>query len=200
MGSSPNLFTGQVPSAQQWNAYFAAKQDDLGYTPLNRAGDSMLPGSNLTAAASTSLGAGLSILAGSAPDEPQDGDVWVTAAGIFVQINGQTVGPLLDAATPAISPLVAVSANYTVQSTDRIVEVSAAASNRIVTIAPGLGASSQAPIFRIVKTDITTNVVAISDGIEVVDFISAPATATGQINGWRDVYSNGTTLRSMGVG
>lgn len=200
MGSSPNLIFGQVPTAQQWNAAFAAKQDNLGYTPLNRAGDSMLPGSNLTAAASTSLGAGFSILPGFAPTNPQDGDIWTTLSGIFVQINGQTIGPLLDAATPAIAPLVAVSANYTVQSTDRIVEVSAAASNRIVTIAPSLGASSQAPIFRIVKTDTTTNVVAISDGTEVVDFISAPATATGQINGWRDVYSNGTTLRSMGVG
>lgn len=39
--SSPNLIFGQVPTAAQWNSYFAAKQDVLGFTPLNRAGDTM---------------------------------------------------------------------------------------------------------------------------------------------------------------
>lgn len=33
--SSPGLVTGQVPTAAQWNSYFAAKQDYLGFTPLN---------------------------------------------------------------------------------------------------------------------------------------------------------------------
>jgi hypothetical protein len=33
--SSPNLRTGQVPTAAQWNSYFAAKQDNLGILPSN---------------------------------------------------------------------------------------------------------------------------------------------------------------------
>ncbi len=33
--STPGLRQGQVPTAGQWNSYFAAKQDYLGFTPLN---------------------------------------------------------------------------------------------------------------------------------------------------------------------
>lgn len=40
--SSPNLITGQVPTASQWNSYFAAKQDTLGYSPVRKSGDVML--------------------------------------------------------------------------------------------------------------------------------------------------------------
>lgn len=40
--SSPNLITGQVPTAAQWNSYFAAKQDTLGYTAVRKSGDVML--------------------------------------------------------------------------------------------------------------------------------------------------------------
>lgn len=34
---SPGLVFGQVPTAAQWNSYFAAKQDYLGFTPINPA-------------------------------------------------------------------------------------------------------------------------------------------------------------------
>lgn len=40
--STPNLITGQVPTAAQWNSYFAAKQDTLGYSPVRKSGDVML--------------------------------------------------------------------------------------------------------------------------------------------------------------
>jgi hypothetical protein len=46
-----------------------------------------------TFASSTST-AGLNIAPGVAPTSPVNGDMWVTSAGIFVQINGGTVGPL----------------------------------------------------------------------------------------------------------
>lgn len=36
--SSPNLITGQVPTAAQWNSYFANKQDYAGYVPLSKGG------------------------------------------------------------------------------------------------------------------------------------------------------------------
>jgi len=44
--------------------------------------------------ASTTTAAGLRVPPGTAPTSPQNGDVWTTAAGIYVQINGATVGPL----------------------------------------------------------------------------------------------------------
>ncbi len=34
MGSSPNLVPGQIPTAEQWNGYFAAKADDPLTAPL----------------------------------------------------------------------------------------------------------------------------------------------------------------------
>lgn len=40
--STPNFIPGQVPTAAQWNSYFAAKQDVLGYTPVRKNGDVML--------------------------------------------------------------------------------------------------------------------------------------------------------------
>jgi hypothetical protein len=36
----------------------------------------------------------LHLTPGNAPSTPQDGDVWVTSAGLFVRVNGGTVGPL----------------------------------------------------------------------------------------------------------
>lgn len=47
-----------------------------------------------TTAASAITGAGLNIPHGTAPSAPQNGDIWTTAAGIYVRINGATVGPL----------------------------------------------------------------------------------------------------------
>jgi len=44
--------------------------------------------------ASTTTAAGLRVPPGTAPTSPVNGDVWTTTAGIYVQINGATVGPL----------------------------------------------------------------------------------------------------------
>lgn len=92
--SNPGLVTGQVPTAAQWNSYFSAKQDALGYIPVNKAGDVMA--GKLTTSSSSAIRAGLSILPGTAPANPQNGDVWITPAGMFAEINGQ-VASLLSA-------------------------------------------------------------------------------------------------------
>lgn len=94
--SSPGLIYKQVPTAAQWNSYFAAKQDVLGYTPVNRAGDAMQ--GHLYTAASAVGQVGFRIPQGAAPSAPTNGDVWTTSAGLFVRINGATVGPILGAA------------------------------------------------------------------------------------------------------
>lgn len=86
--SSPGLYNGQVPTAAQWNSYFAAKQDYLGYTPVNKAGDTMQ--GPLITQTPTSSAAGLNLPPGVAPGAPHDGDLWTTTGGIFARINGVT--------------------------------------------------------------------------------------------------------------
>lgn len=86
--SSPGLVYGQVPTAAQWNSYFAAKQNVLGYTPVNKAGD-VMQGKLITATPSSSI-AGFNLPPGTSPITPINGDLWTTSGGIFAQINGVT--------------------------------------------------------------------------------------------------------------
>jgi hypothetical protein len=48
----------------------------------------------LTCVASVSGRASLRLPHGTAPSSPVDGDMWTTTAGLYVRINGATVGPL----------------------------------------------------------------------------------------------------------
>lgn len=48
---------------------------------------------------STTGAAPLNIGSGTGPSSPNDGDIWITSAGIFARINGVTVGPLSGATT-----------------------------------------------------------------------------------------------------
>jgi len=94
--SSPNFSRGFVPSPAQWISYFAGKQDVLGYSPVNKAGDTIL-GRLVVSSGSISGRAALNVAPGTVPSAPVDGDIWVTINGLFVQIGGQTIGPLLAA-------------------------------------------------------------------------------------------------------
>src|SRR5258708_3889426 len=76
---------GAILTAGQWNACFAAKQNNLGYTPLNSAGGTMT-GALLTAPSTTTT-TGLNTPPGVAPTTPNNGDIWITGSGAFVQIN-----------------------------------------------------------------------------------------------------------------
>lgn len=51
-------------------------------------------GDTLQVNASASGGASINIPHGSAPSAPVNGDVWTTTAGIYVRVNGSTIGPL----------------------------------------------------------------------------------------------------------
>lgn len=92
MGSSPGWTYDYVPTTAQWNEAFASKQDDLGYSPVNRAGDTML--GRLTTFASTPDRAGFNVQPGTTPTFPADGDIWFTLTGIFARVGGNTVGPI----------------------------------------------------------------------------------------------------------
>lgn len=83
-----SIVTGAILTAAQWNACFAAKQNALGYVPLNVAGGTML--GRLVTTPSATGGAGFNIPAGTAPTSPVDGDIWTTTIGAFARINGVT--------------------------------------------------------------------------------------------------------------
>lgn len=48
----------------------------------------------ITTAATGAGSAGFNLPHGTAPTSPNDGDVWTTTAGLYVRVNGVTVGPL----------------------------------------------------------------------------------------------------------
>lgn len=89
--SSPGLSTGQVPTAAQWNAMFAKKQDYLGAAPCLQTGCS-ITGKLITPAANAS--AGFNIQLGGTPATPLPGDLWMTTTGLFYRANGAAIGPL----------------------------------------------------------------------------------------------------------
>jgi hypothetical protein len=65
----------------------------------NFTGNSVLTGSltttgTITGPAGTTAAATLRVPHGAAPTSPTNGDIWTTTAGLFVRINGVTVGPL----------------------------------------------------------------------------------------------------------
>jgi len=61
---------------------------------LAEASDKITATKALILPAGTTSLAALNIPHGSAPTSPVNGDVWVTSAGLYVRINGVTVGPL----------------------------------------------------------------------------------------------------------
>lgn len=89
MGTSPNFSQGQVPTAGQWNAAFAAKQDSLNFTPLNAAGGTL--SGPLITTASIAGAAGLNIPPGAAPTLPNVGDIWNISGNLYVQGSGASL-------------------------------------------------------------------------------------------------------------
>lgn len=86
------LSFNNVLTPGQWQACFNAKQATLGYTPVNRAGDTMT--GELTLTPSTSTNSGFNIPPGTAPTSPSDGDIWPTTTGFFFQTNSLITGIL----------------------------------------------------------------------------------------------------------
>lgn len=97
------------------------------------------------------------------------------------------------------------NADYAVLATDLntgalVIGVDATAGQVTITVSPTLGTASGTPLLTVLKTDITNNPVLLSNGVAPIDAIVTPASADGQIGGWRTVYANGVALRSVGVG
>lgn len=87
-------YSGSVP-ANLYGLYIAAQ---AGGTSANYAIYTNLGlvrfGDQVQMAAGTTAGASVRMPHGVAPTTPVDGDMWTTTAGLFVRINGATVGPL----------------------------------------------------------------------------------------------------------
>jgi hypothetical protein len=98
--SSPGWSYGFVPTPGQWNAEFASKADYPG-APLCGTNGCTMTGPLITAP-SIAGAAGFNVPVGVAPSAPNNGDIWTTAAGIFVQIAGATVGPLASTSGPDV--------------------------------------------------------------------------------------------------
>lgn len=86
------LTQGKVLTNGQWQFCFQQKQDALGFAPLPITGGVMT--GKLVTAVPTTAASGLNLQAGVAPTSPNDGDMWTTVGGLFVRINGTTIGPL----------------------------------------------------------------------------------------------------------
>lgn len=106
--SSPSLnFTGALTTG-----LYAPAADEFGITvattpvltsdgaALNLLVNTLITGNlgvsgKISAAASATGGAGLNIGQGVAPTSPNNGDVWITSAGLYGRVNGATQGPYL---------------------------------------------------------------------------------------------------------
>lgn len=73
----------------------------LGYTPLNRAGDTMT--GELSTSPSSGSSAGFNLGQGSSPSSPTNGDFWITSVGAFYRAGGATVGPLIGSGGSAVT-------------------------------------------------------------------------------------------------
>jgi hypothetical protein len=61
---------------------------------LNASDYTVTAATKLLTTASTNSISGFCLPHGTAPDSPNDGDVWTTTSGMYVRVNGVTVGPL----------------------------------------------------------------------------------------------------------
>jgi hypothetical protein len=168
--TSPNLTYGQVSTPGQWNSYFAAKQDVLGYTPVNRAGDTMF--GTLKTLSPTGNVAGLVVTPGLAPTSPADGSIWVTNTGIYTQINGSTIGPLGSitpgafAATPPLTVNVAggvatfgIDTSYFAKTASNLSDLASASAARA-----NLGLGSIATLNSVDLTANVSNTLPVANG------------------------------------
>jgi len=95
VGATNNYgFRGMLAAASgRWNLYMdgTAQNYIAGVTGIGVAASATAA---LGLAASVAGVASLRIPHGTAPSSPVDGDIWTTTAGLFVRVNGVTVGPL----------------------------------------------------------------------------------------------------------
>ena len=83
---------GVVPTAAEWQAFAASKQDFSG-SPNCGTNGCTFTGPIVTTPSTTSA-AGINVAPGVAPTSPNNGDFWNTTTGWYFQYNGLTAGPI----------------------------------------------------------------------------------------------------------
>lgn len=173
--SSPGLRQGQVPTAGQWNSYFAAKQDFLGFTPLNP--------SSLVGTSPISVTAGAGVVTVSLTG--------TTGSGNVVLANTPTlITPILGAASAtslALGTPLSVSSGGT--GGNSVAAFKTLTGQQIVVTDPAYGAKCDG------STDDTTAINnALATGLTV---ILPPATC--KITGVLNINVSGTSLIGQGI-
>ncbi len=84
--SVTNKFTGDLTQSRgMWS--FGSTDNNIQYNNIVTTG-------RLFTMPSDSTSAGFNLPPGAAPSSPSNGDMWTTTVGLYVRINGVTVGPL----------------------------------------------------------------------------------------------------------
>jgi hypothetical protein len=97
----PYMAPGAILTAAQWNYCFQIKQDNLNFTPFNSTGGTF--SGPVVTFTPTAAGAGFNLPEGVSPGAPNNGDLWTTSLGLFVQINGATIGPLVSTSSANVA-------------------------------------------------------------------------------------------------
>lgn len=92
--ATSKILRWQSAGVEKFALYSAATSHDLKLDTATVTAFSVSQAGTLTTKATAAGAAGLNLPHGTAPAAPVDGDMWTTTAGLFVRINGSTVGPL----------------------------------------------------------------------------------------------------------
>jgi len=114
------MIYGAVPTAAQWQAFAASKQDYAGSASCGVSGCTFT--GEIITAPSTASSAGLNVPAGTAPTTPNNGDIWSTVNGFYGQYNGVTVGPVNRLLTNTIEISV-TGVNFNSAATDNAIAI-----------------------------------------------------------------------------
>jgi hypothetical protein len=87
------FYSGIAAAANRYNFYAAGTAQNY-FAGVTGIGIAPAATSQLTLKGGTTAISSLNIPHGAAPTSPVNGDMWTTAAGLYVRINGATIGPL----------------------------------------------------------------------------------------------------------
>lgn len=150
----------------------------------------------ITTAASATGGAGLRLPHGDAPTSPTNGDIWTTSAGgLYVRINGATVGPLGASGGGALSNFTEAVNTSTPNATVPVVSLTAtnAGTNVDIALTPkGTGA-----LTRQIADNSTTG--GNKRGTGAVDWQQSRASASQVANGNYSTIAGGDNNTASGV-
>jgi hypothetical protein len=170
--TAPNWTYGYVPTTAQWNAIFASKQDYLGAPPLLTTGGTMT--GKITTEASVAINAGINLPAGVAPTSPLDGDMWSTTAGLFVRINGTTIGPLGGATSASFAATGPLSVSFPAGVTTYACSTCAVTTNPLSQFA----ATTSAQLLGVLSDETGTGLAVFNTNANLVTPTIGVATAT----------------------